>query len=167
MAGPSTNNNMFNISDLTAISWNARGVKSYKNYTKMHELQNHLNNSQDEVHIICIQETYYDTNSKPFNLKGYQQPITKNRKNRPGGGVCIYIKEGITFIEKTLPDNPEMEVCAATIFGKNETIDIFNVYVPAHNFNKKENYEQIFNNQITNKTIMNNNIIRLIVGFFI
>ena len=72
---------------LAVMSWNARSIKG-KTSIKMNEIQNFLNESKEQIDIICIQE-----NDKPFNLQGYQKAISKTRKgNIQGGGLCIYVK---------------------------------------------------------------------------
>ena len=76
----------------------------------MSELQNFLNNSQENYDIICIQETWYKKNDKPFNLKGYQSPINRIRTENCGGGLCMYVKYDIQFIEKYTHFTPEISL---------------------------------------------------------
>ena len=59
-----------------------------------------MNNTRDPIDVVCIQETWYKENDKPFNFKEYQKPIDKIRQNNAGGGLCIYVKKGVQFIEK-------------------------------------------------------------------
>ena len=54
------------------MSWNARGVTHNSN-AKMYELQNYVNNN--EVHVVCLQETNYKSNHRQVHLKGYQEPV--------------------------------------------------------------------------------------------
>ena len=77
-----------NRSSLTVMSWNARSIKG-KTSTKMNELQNFLNNSKENYDIICIQETWYKKNDKPFSLKGYQSPINRIRTENCGRSMYI------------------------------------------------------------------------------
>ena len=92
----------------------------------MNEMQKYLNDRNEPIHVICIQETHYNNKTKqPFTLKGYQAPIIKNRPDGSmAGGVAIYVKQGVQFTEKTVHSNNEIEVCAITVYGKFENIDV-------------------------------------------
>ena len=47
--------------------------------------------------IICLQETWFKTENKSF-LCGYQHPSArKDRDSRRGGGVCIFVANGLSY----------------------------------------------------------------------
>lgn len=141
--------------ELAVLSWNTAGIKN-ENNTKMYELQKFINNRSEPFHIICLQETHYDWKSKPFFLKGYQKPICKNRDSE-GGGVAIYVKNGLTFneIKMNHSKNNKIETCGITIFNSNNSkLDIYCVYAPPPNSNNLENYQDIFGTNLNKNSII-------------
>ena len=68
---------------------------------KFQQLKDLISNLQ--VHscspdIICLQEIWRFNDTANFKLEGYQPLIYKQRETSQGGGVGIYIKNGIKFI---------------------------------------------------------------------
>lgn len=135
--------NINNISNLTVLSWNARGVGSHTSNHKMYELQNYVNNN--EVHVVCLQETNFKSKNKQVQLKGYQDPVrSKERDKASGTGVAIYVKLGIPFTEISIDQDCPIESCAITLhLTKHLYFRIQCVYAqPADNTIK--NYSKIF-----------------------
>lgn len=90
---------------------------------------------------------------KPYKLKGYQKLVKKPRqKKENGGGVIIYIKEGLKIIEKQIPTLDNIEICAVTVYGGKDTIDVCCIYT--HTCvcqtvvtNTKENFDKLLKAQ--------------------
>ena len=56
-------------------------------------------------------------------------PINKVRTHdqyNKGGGVCIYIREGLQYNEKVIKNTSPIEVIAVNIYGISENITIYN-----------------------------------------
>lgn len=69
-----------------------RGMKTYHSI-KCDDLKNYLNIFNDEIHVLCLLETFLTTKLKPYRFNSYQTPIIKIRKNTTKGNcLCIYIK---------------------------------------------------------------------------
>ena len=103
------------------MSWNARGLN---NKNKGQELQNTLNNMVDQVDIICIQETKLIKDKKPFKLKGYQKPLTKKCSINTAGGLAIYVRTGINFVENKINHQGNAEILSCQILGRDNDIHI-------------------------------------------
>ena len=60
--------------------------------------QNHIQESIDQYHlaILCVSETWLDSNIShcEISIPGYRL-LRTDRKNRKGGGVCIYIHSSL------------------------------------------------------------------------
>ena len=131
MAGNNTVN-FNNKNGLGILSWNMNGMKT--NYSiKCNELQTYIDNSSANIDIICIQETKLIKNQTPFKFKGYQKPVYKNRLNatHPGGGVCIYVKNDITFKDTSKASVSDIEFISRIfleIQGNEHKVSIYNLY---------------------------------------
>ena len=75
---------------LSFIHQNIRGLQS--NFEGLQAtLANH------NIDVITLSETHLTNEpGELFSIDGYEL-ITRNRTNGKGGGVCIYIKDGITW----------------------------------------------------------------------
>ena len=104
--------------DLSFIQWNCRGI-----YRKINELKNYLGNAETLPDIIALQETHLVPKYKP-KINGYEM-VRKDRDIK-GGGICIFIKNEIPFIEIDLGDVSPIEAQCIRI---QETY-FFNVYIP-------------------------------------
>ena len=127
---------------LSVVSWNARGMN---NKNKGQELQNTLNNMVEVVDVICIQETKLSKEKHPFNLKGYQKPLTKACKKGSAGGLAIYVRQGINYVENKITYQGNAEILSCQILGKGNDIHIYNYYTKNTASNSRQEWEQIFN----------------------
>ena len=120
----------------------------------MYELQNYVNNN--EVHVICIQETNFKSKNKQVQLKGYQEPVRsiEGKKATPTG-VAIYVKLGIPFTEIKINQDCPIESCAITLYlTKHFSFRVQCVYAQTAD-NTAKNYSKFFHS-IDHR---NNNII--------
>ena len=77
--------------DLSLIQWNCRGI-----YRKINELKNYLSNGDTLPDIIALQETHLVPKYKP-KINGYE--LIRKDRDIKGGGLCIFIKNEVSFIE--------------------------------------------------------------------
>ena len=117
------------------MQWNIQGknnIQEFRNYIE-------ANNIQPDV--ICLQETWANQKSTLPNIPNYAKPIFKNRTDKKGGGVAIYVKNNIPFKEIDLSSlNIKIEVCAIKIHLENKTIFLYNLY--DNIFQNAENIEE-------------------------
>ena len=88
------------------IHINARSL--YKN---LHNIKEFLHNISSPFDILAITETWgNEEKGMDFKMEGYKF-IYKNRKNRTGGGVALYVNEKLThkIIETPTPDEDQIE----------------------------------------------------------
>ena len=73
-------------------------MKSLK--PKIDVIEGILNN----IDILCFTESWLnkDIKDKEIELKGFHPPFRNDRTYKPGGGVCVYIKN--TYVCKRRPD---------------------------------------------------------------
>ena len=99
--------NQFNTeSNLSVLDINARSLVNH-----FDELSSILSDLPSPLDVITLQETWLDDSLSPLvSLDGYSF-ITKHKlKCKEGGGLGIYIKEGIDFKErKDLSCPPELQ----------------------------------------------------------
>ena len=81
---------------------------------------------------------------------------TKNRTDKIGGGVAIYVKNNIPFEEIDLSSvNIKIEVCAIKIHLENKTIFLYNLYDNIfQNAENVEEYELLFEQVDQNNSII-------------
>jgi len=137
-------------SRLTVLSWNARGLS--KQTAKVNQLHNLIGKLKEGIDIICIQETWFTDKDRKPKIPGFQEPIQKNRPDR-GGGLAIFVKEGIAFQATPTPAYDTIETLAITIIGQNENVSIYNTYCRKPNYHKNYERENPFG-QIPNKSIV-------------
>lgn len=75
--------------------------------------------------VICIQETWLNE-SRTFSIEGYTAH-RMDRKNRRGGGVAIFVADGIPFRNINM-SSELLEVAAVDIFLESQSFSICNIY---------------------------------------
>ena len=84
-----------NISNLSIFSLNIQSLPS--KFVELSDLIILLSKSNCNPDIICLQEIWQIPDPTSFNLPGYQPLIYSCRTGTQGGGVAIYLKNGISF----------------------------------------------------------------------
>jgi exonuclease III len=81
------------------ISLNARSVKSLRKFEQLLELVDRFENLID---VWAISETNFDSNSDIYEIPGYDSVLC-SRGGRGGGGIVVYIRQGIKYsiVERT------------------------------------------------------------------
>ena len=77
------------------MMWNAQSLQG-----KLPELKNRI--QQTNPHIIGITETWYNAATSCNTEISNYRSIRKDRNDRRGGGLQIFVKEGMPFKEITL-----------------------------------------------------------------
>ena len=88
-------NKMSNLNNLSILSLNIQSLSS--KYTEFFDLIVLLTKHNCSPEIICLQEIWQIPDPSIFSLPGYQPLIFKCRATLQGGGVAIYVKNGISF----------------------------------------------------------------------
>ena len=84
-----------NFNNLSLLSLNIQSLPSkYNKFFDLIVLLSKFNCSPD---IICLQEIWQVPDHLAFSLPGYQPLIFKCRSSTQGGGVGIYLKNGISY----------------------------------------------------------------------
>ena len=132
------------------MSWNARGMC---NKTTGQELQKTLDNMIEKPDVICIQETKQGLDKQPFKLKGYQKPLVKHIRNNSAGGLAIYVRSGINFVENKINHQGNAEILSCQILGRDNDIFIYNYYIHIGSLNQKKDWEESFDKKHKNVII--------------
>jgi hypothetical protein len=98
--------------DLNIMSLNIQSLPA--KYTELCDLLNVWEEKKSLPDIILLQEIWTVRDPKSFTLNGFQPLIFKCRQGGQGGGVGIYVKEGINF--KLNPNSIFMEKVFESIF---------------------------------------------------
>ena len=110
--------------NILILSWNARGLTG----DKISELQLLVNKQQPD--IVAIQETHFKPNAKPKRLQGYQYPPELiSRDEKRGGGLALYLKNGIKYLLLKERKYDGTELQAIKVFGDHTNIEIHNCYL--------------------------------------
>ena len=86
-----------------------------------------------DIDILCVTETWLSTKSTPLGsslitLPGYQSPFRRDRSGRRGGGVAMYVRNGITATVIPFQENIESS-CVKVSLSKRRHIYIVTVYL--------------------------------------
>jgi ribonuclease HI len=103
------------------MQWNIRGFSSHFP---------HLQQALDTLHpnVVCLQETFLKPKNNP-KLRNFQSsPARKDRANREGGGVIIFVQFPLPYVTIDIPIN--LEITAVQIFLKKSNLTICNIYLP-------------------------------------
>ena len=101
-------------------------------YTRLPYLQKLI--EETDPNIICIQESKLRAN-KNIRLKHYQHPpARKDREIEGGGGVMIFVKQGLPYTEEILETS--MEAAAIKIYLREMTLSVVSLYIPPDYKNK-------------------------------
>jgi exonuclease III len=101
--------------------------------TKVDELQDLAD--REGADVLVIQETKLGTRDQTPRLKGYNQ-VRKDRRgsgtvHHRGGGLMIYVKEGIPHWEEQMETGSLMEAQVLCIpLSRTREIKIVNLYIP-------------------------------------
>ena len=116
------------LKELLVISQNLRSInKSFALLKKT------IDDLQPE--ILCVQELWKPKGS--YRLEGYQTPIFLTRKNKNGGGVGIWVKEGLLFTtHESIFKEGEFESQLITVMLKRQKIGVVNFYKPPNSSNQ-------------------------------
>jgi ribonuclease HI len=126
----------FIIIPLIILQWNAQSLLAHG-----HELKNYINQTPHQPDIICIQESWLKP-SLTFKIAGYEL-IRKDRTNGIKGGVCIFIKECLTYKNIFHPDKNDIEYIHIAININQTSINIINIYNPCKKIYKNQ-YSSFF-----------------------
>ena len=87
---------------LTICHWNLNGIASH-NFLKVSLIE--VFNSVTNFDIICISETFLDSTFLPndprLSLQGYAMIRSDHPSNTKRGGVCMFYKEHLPFVNRT------------------------------------------------------------------
>ena len=111
------------LTELHILHWNCRSIRS-----KISEFNFHLGLYSPD--IVALQETRLYNDKTPNFDKYY--PIRLDRTYNNGGGIALYIKDGLKYRVKILQrkNRSKIEAQCITLKVKNNEIDIMNIYIP-------------------------------------
>ena len=80
--------------------------------SKFDELKLMLTSSDNNIAIMGISETKFNFNHKTeaFIINGYQVPFRCDRKENRGGGLAVYVKQGINCIRRSDLEDENIEI---------------------------------------------------------
>ena len=134
---PTTSNDRINTeitqTAISIISWNANSLTAHAAQLKLY-----IQNTKIKPDIICIQESWLKQSSN-FKIQGYSTEL-KSRVEQAGGGVAIFIKEGVLY-ERIEIIPPDIEGIAIQIHAHNRNIQIINIYIPPKPKSADDQYE--------------------------
>ena len=117
-----------NSDNLRLLQYNINGTAS-----KLDELLHYLD--KNNIKVAAIQETKLTIKSSTLNTKNYTL-VRKDRGKNKGGGLAFLIHESVTFYQETTPltlsNDPHLESLTITIPGKENKLQIRNIYIPPY-----------------------------------
>ena len=136
----------FKARGLKLLHQNVRGL-----LTNFHNVQKFLNDNQ-ATDIFAVTETHINNNTQEnlFSIHNYQF-ISSGRKSGKGGGVGIYVKDGLNYQRRTDLEMDSCECIWLEIFIKNTKSLLVACYYRPPNSSKQlsKNFNTEFNESIT------------------
>ncbi len=123
------------MTPINITQWNAHSLPAHQA-----ELERYLEEQTPSPQVICVQETWLNKN-KSFALKGYDVE-RRDRQNRQGGGVAIFICQELEW--NPLNVVTSMECMAVQIIARPAPITICNIY-SAEQLTEEKTLEEILN----------------------
>lgn len=108
--GQCVSNNVFNIGyrdkGFRIGHLNIQGIRN-----KVEQLKLLLQSEQNLIHIFGLSETKLSEvhPDASFEISGYQKPFRRDRKENTGGGLLVYIKEGVSCSRRTDLEHERVE----------------------------------------------------------
>ena len=119
--------------ELKIVQWNCHSLSNKLSNFK-------LNIYTSKPHVVCLSETWLSPNYEP-NVINYNAIYKHRGAPQPGGGLAVFVRSDITYLEQVLQPFPQgfLEVCAIKIYLKNNVpFSILNVYNPNENVSPQE-----------------------------
>jgi len=116
---------MSSTKEVKILQWNCRSLSNKLSNFKLHVYGR-------KPHVVCLSETWLSHNYEP-NLVNYSAVYKHRGAPQPGGGLAIFVRSDVTYLEQDLQPYPQgfLEVCGIKIYLKNNVpISILNVYNP-------------------------------------
>ena len=102
------------------LQWNIRGYHSQRPY-----IQHLIDKIKPQ--IMCFQETHLKP-SNSSHIPQYQYPpLRKDRSNRRGGGVSIFFRRDLPFVQLNITS--DLEIICSTVFSGGLKLSICNIYL--------------------------------------
>ncbi len=136
-----------NLNKLSMFSLNVQSLSS--KYNDLKELISYLGSNQCSPDVICLQETWKIVDSAYFSLPNYSPLCLKSRKNRQGGGVGLYFKNGLQYKildgKSIFMESVIETIVAEVILPSSKKIVVASIYRPATphpTLSQKDQYDQ-------------------------
>jgi hypothetical protein len=134
-----------NSTDPIILSLNVQSLNS--KYNGLKEIAVGLQHANIPVYIFILQETWNIKFPDRLQLPGYQNVVFRTREGMRGGGVGIYIRNGLSFKERKDLENysqKTFENLSLEILYPNHSIIISNIYRspnPPSNMTSSEHFD--------------------------
>ena len=118
--------------NLHLLQWNARSITRHLSDFK-------ISLYTTKPHVAAVQESWLKSSKDSPSFESYNLE-RKDRNGGKGGGILMLIRKNVKYVEKNIQIFPQgkLEVQIITIFGKQENIDVMNVYNPKTTMNERE-----------------------------
>ena len=79
--------------------------------SKLDQIKLQLNSDPNQIQILGLSETKLkDIHSDSFfEVNGYQKPFHKDHKQNAGGGILVYVKNGVSCKRRPDLENEQLE----------------------------------------------------------
>jgi exonuclease III len=85
-----------------------------------------------DVDILCISESWLhdQIKDKDIEIPGYQTPLRKDRKDKRGGGVCVYVTDNLTCKQLTEHEPDDTDLLWVELRLQNKRVVVGTCYRP-------------------------------------
>lgn len=118
---------IFNQNNISGLFWNLRSIKA--NDGEKFDYIKTMIDEHKHIQILCLCETWLgEDEEKFFKIRGYQDSHVI-RTNQRGGGVSVYVKDGIKILNCT-KINKEVQIIVTKLKIKKVILNVIVVYNP-------------------------------------
>ncbi|MEW8546816.1 MAG: reverse transcriptase family protein [Candidatus Thiodiazotropha sp.] len=109
-----------------------------------------LESDKNAIHVLGLSETKLNAihPSSAFEVNGYQKPFRRDRETNSGGGLLVYVKDGISCSRRTDLEHDQLECIWLEIKpNKSKSFLLGNIYRPP---NSSVHWNSVFEDCIEN-----------------
>ena len=103
---------------------------------KVDQVRLMLESDNNQIHVLGLSETKLNSvqSDSAFEVNGFQKPFRKDRETNSGGGILVYVKDGVCCSRRTDLEQENLECLWLEIKPvKSKSFLLGNIYRP-HKF---------------------------------
>ena len=105
-------------------------VRSLRAESRLFDLE--LMSASNNIDVLCVSETWLQpTHPSSVIVPGFQPPVRTDRVHGRGGGVAIYVRDGLTAMPVSCSSSSAFECASVSVFfSRRSAVTVITAYRP-------------------------------------